>query len=101
MRRSAAEAVLKSRDAAALPALTRAIATEKDEGIRGVMQQARAAAVLATADATQAERIAAVGVLRARGDLDARAMLASLTDHVLNGLSYKDALSILDRVNLK
>ena len=80
VRRSAAEAVLKSRDAAALPALTRAIAAEKDEGIRGVMLQARAAAVLATADATQAERIAAVGVLRARGDLDARAMLASLTD---------------------
>lgn len=80
VRRSAAEAVLKSRDAAALPALGRAIAVEKDAGVRAVMEQARAAAVLASAEAGEAERVAAVGVLRARGDLEARAMLASLSE---------------------
>ena len=80
IRRSAADAVLKSRDATALPALVRAIAQEKDAGIRTVMEQARASAILATPGSSEAERLAAVAILRARGDLDARAMLASLSD---------------------
>ncbi len=74
----AAEAVLKSRDPAALPALTRAIAQEKDSSVRAAMDQARAAAVLAAPDTSEAERIVAVGILRGRGDLDARSILASL-----------------------
>ncbi len=77
-RRAAAEAVLKSRDPAALPALAKALAAEKDAGIRTAMEQARAAAVLAAPDSAEAERLAAVASLRARGDLEARAMLASL-----------------------
>jgi urea transport system permease protein len=51
-RRSAAEAVLKSRDPAGLPALDRALANEKDAGIRRVMEQARAAEILSSADST-------------------------------------------------
>ena len=77
-RQSAAEAVFKSREAATLPALDRAIATEKDTRVRRTMQQARAAAVLATEDAAEPDRLAAVAALRARGDLDARGILASL-----------------------
>jgi len=77
-RADAAQAVFKSRDAAALPALDRALAGERDAGVRGIMQQARAAAVLAAPDANDGEKLAAIAVLRARGDLDARAMLASL-----------------------
>ncbi len=79
-RADAAQAVFKSRDAAALPALDRAIAGERDAGVRQTMQQARAAAVLATPDATDADKLAAIATLRARGDLDARAILASLPD---------------------
>ena len=76
-RAAAAEAVFKSRDAAALPALDRAIAAERDAGVRRAMQGARAAAVLA-GDGAEADKVAAVGALRARGDLDARGLLASL-----------------------
>ncbi len=79
-RRHAAEAVLKSRDAASLPGLARALQTEPDAGTRLVMQQAVAAATLASPDASEPDRLAAVNTLRTRGDLDARAMLASLTD---------------------
>ena len=78
VRAEAAEAVFKSRDAAALPALDRAIAQEHDAGVRQTMQQARAAAVLATADASDADKLTAIATLRSRGDLDARALLASL-----------------------
>ena len=79
-RRHAAEAVLKSRDPSGLPALARALAAERDPGVRQIMEQARAVAVLAVPDTSEADRLAAVATLRARGDLDARAMLASLKD---------------------
>ena len=78
-RRSAAEAVFKSRDASAVPALTHAIEVEKNSGIKLVMQQARAAAVLTTTDANEADRLAAIIVLRDRGDLEARSFLGSLS----------------------
>ena len=77
-RATAAAAVFKSRDAAALPALDRALAQEDDAAIRRTMQEARAAALLATADTPEPDRLTAVATLRARGDLDARGLLASL-----------------------
>jgi urea transport system permease protein len=78
VRAEAAEAVFKSRDAAALPALDRALAQEHETGVRQAMQQARAAAVLASADTGEADKLAAIATLRSRGDLDARALLSSL-----------------------
>jgi urea transport system permease protein len=78
-RAAAAEAVFHSHDDSALPALNRAIATEKDASIKRVMMQARAAAVLSIGTAPEAERLAAVAVLKDRGDMDARALLASVT----------------------
>ena len=77
-RRAAAEAVFKSRDAAALPALDRAIAAEGNAVVRDAMASARAAAVLASDAAPEADKLAAVATLRTRGDLDARGLLASL-----------------------
>ena len=77
-RQSAAEAVFKSRDAAALPALDRALAGEKDAGVRTTMRSARAAAILAGPDAGELDRLASIATLRQRGDLDARGVLASL-----------------------
>ncbi len=77
-RRGAAEAVFKSRDAALLPVLDRALAKERDPAVRLAMEQARAAAILTSATAPDAEKLAAVAVIRARGDLDASALLASL-----------------------
>jgi len=78
IRESAAEAVFKSRDAATLPLLDRAIAGEPDAGVRATMEQARAASILASDDATEADKILAIAILRQRGDLEARGILASL-----------------------
>ncbi len=78
-RATAAEAVFKARDAAAMPALDRALAKEGDAGVRRVMAQARAATVLMLPDQPEADKLAAVGTVQDRGDLDARALLASLS----------------------
>src|SRR5262245_5652021 len=78
-RYTAADAVFRSHDPAALPALDRALARETDAGVRRRMEQARAAALLFAPDSSEADRVAAVAVLRARGDIDSRALLASLS----------------------
>jgi len=78
-RAQAAEAVFHSRDAAAIPALNRALAKESDPDVKRTMEQARAAALLTANDASDADRIAAIAVIRARGDLEARSMLDSLS----------------------
>jgi urea transport system permease protein len=80
VRQQAAEAVFHSRDTAAIPALDRAIGKETDPGVKRTLEQARAAAVLGSAEASEADRIAAIGVIRARGDLDARSLLDTLRD---------------------
>ncbi len=99
-RAEAAAAVFRSRDAAALPALDRAIAAEPDAGVRSTMQQARAAALLAGADASEPDRLAAVATLRARGDLDARAVLASLPPNQPPAVAdaAADAVAHIDRL---
>ncbi|MBP2311111.1 urea ABC transporter permease subunit UrtB [Azospirillum soli] len=73
-RRQAADAVFKSRDVNALEALDTALAKETDEGVRRAMFQARAAVVL-NSSAPDADKIAAVETLKARGDRDALALL--------------------------
>jgi urea transport system permease protein len=78
MRSQAAEAVFKSHDPAGLPALDRALAKEKDASVRSAMEQARAAAQLMAPDTSEADRLAAVARIGARGDMDARGLLASL-----------------------
>ncbi len=78
-RLAAAEAVFNSHDPAALENLDKAIAREPDPGVKQQMQQARAAALLFSEDASVKDRLAAVAVLRARGDLKARGILASLS----------------------
>jgi urea transport system permease protein len=77
-RLTAAEAVFNSHDPAAIPALDRALAKETDTSVKSRMEQARAAAILYSDNASQPDRLAAVGVLRARGDQDSRSLLSSL-----------------------
>jgi urea transport system permease protein len=79
-RAKAAEAVFRQRDADALKPLTAALAKETDPAVRTAMEQARAAILLSGTDANEADRLAAVAVLRARGDQDANGLLASLTN---------------------
>ena len=74
----AAQAVFKSRDANALPAVETAIVKETDANIRRALSAARAAIVLYKPDADEAAKLEAVSTVRARGGRDAVALLASL-----------------------
>ncbi len=78
-RAAAAEAVFVARDPAALPALDKALANETDAAVKRRIEQARAAAILASPDSAEADRLAAIAVLRARGDLEARSTLGNLS----------------------
>ena len=78
-RLAAAEAVFKARDAGSLPALKAAIAKETDPDVRLAFEQAQAAALLAS-DAGDEEKLSAIAVLKARGDRDALALLASIAN---------------------
>jgi urea transport system permease protein len=77
-RLEAAQAVLKSKDANALPALDQAIAKETDPRVKQALIEARAAVVLYLDNASDADKIRAVGVIRERGDQDALALLGGL-----------------------
>jgi len=76
----AAEAVFKSHDVAALPALTKALVTETNPAVRTRMAQARAAALLFSSEPSEKDRLAAVATLSARGDLESRSLLDGLTN---------------------
>jgi urea transport system permease protein len=78
-RYAAAQAVFKSRDAAALPTLDAAIAKETDSRTKRALEEARAAIVLTMADATDADKLAAIAVIRNRGDQDALALLTDMS----------------------
>ena len=98
-RMDAAEAVFKSHDPAAIPALERAMAAETVASVKQRMQQARAAAQLFTPDTPEADRLAAVAALRARGDIDARSLLASLSDQPpVVADAAATAITAIDRV---
>jgi urea transport system permease protein len=78
LRLEAAEAVFQSRNPESLAALERALATEADPSVRERLQQARAASLLSAPAASAEDRVAAITVLRERGDLAARGVLASV-----------------------
>jgi urea transport system permease protein len=77
-RYDAAQAVFKSHEANVLPAVEAAIQKENDARIRRTLTEARAAIILNADDASEAEKIAAVGIIRARGDQDSIALLQDL-----------------------
>jgi urea transport system permease protein len=72
---AAAEAVFKSRDTRALANVNAALAKETNPRAAEALRQARAAILLGSADASEADRLDAVAVLKARGDQDAQSML--------------------------
>jgi urea transport system permease protein len=74
----AAQAVFKSRDASALPTLDAALAKEADPRVKTALAEARAAVILNQADAKEADKVAAIAVIRARGDQDALGLLSAL-----------------------
>ena len=74
VRRDAAEALFKRRDASSLAALDAALATEKDSRIKRAMGEARAASVLAS-DASTAQKLDAIALVRERADRDSLGVL--------------------------
>ncbi|MBV8392529.1 MAG: urea ABC transporter permease subunit UrtB [Alphaproteobacteria bacterium] len=77
VRRSAANSLFTRRDASALDALDKALAAEKESGIKLVMTQARAALVLAS-DAPVDQKLQAVAVVRDRADADSLGVLQTV-----------------------
>ena len=77
-RYESAQQVFKSRDAAVLPAVEKALESEKVARVKKVLNEARAAILLAADDTSAADRIAAIEFIRARGDQDSLALLQSL-----------------------
>ena len=77
-RYEAAQAVFKSKDAALLATLDAALAKESDPRVKRALGAARAAVVLNIADTREADKLEAIGTLRDRADLDARAILSGL-----------------------
>ena len=80
IRREAAEAVFKSRDAGALEAVEQAIGKETVAGVRQALEQARAAILLARGSGDDATLVEAVGTIAARGDIDALSLLRQIAD---------------------
>ncbi len=78
-RYNAAQAVFKSREQSALPNLDKALAKEKDPRVKAALQQARAAIILGQKDAKPEAKIAAIAVIRDRGDQDALGLLDGLS----------------------
>jgi urea transport system permease protein len=79
-RLQAAEAVFQSHDVAALPGLQKALSTETDPTVKTRLEQAQAAALLFSSNASEQARLAAIATLRARGDLESRSLLDGLSN---------------------
>jgi urea transport system permease protein len=77
-RYAAAQAVFKSREASALPTLDAALAKETDVRVKRALNEARAAVILYQADANEADKVSAIGVIKERADQDSRGLLAGL-----------------------
>jgi urea transport system permease protein len=77
-RLEAAQAVFKSRNAAALPTLQTAIERETDRRIKRVLMEAQAAIILLANDQPELDRLAAVSVIADRADVDAQGLLRNL-----------------------
>jgi urea transport system permease protein len=98
-RRAAAEAVFHAHDPHALPALNRVLKNETDPATRRAIEQARAAAVLFAADAMEGDKLAAIRTIAARGGMDSRALLDSLSNQPKPvALAAAEAVRSIDRV---
>lgn len=77
VRVSAADTMFKTPDAANIEPLDAAIANETVASVKALLEQARAASVLVS-DRPEADKLAAVALIGARGDRDAVSLLTSV-----------------------
>jgi urea transport system permease protein len=93
----AAQAVFKSREASALPALDAALEKETDPRVKLALTEARAAVILNSEDASEADKIEAVGVIQSRGDQEALSLLSGLPSSTPASVARaaKDAIAVM------
>jgi urea transport system permease protein len=78
-RLSAAQSVFKSHEDMLLPTVEAALARETNRSVKQALSEARAAILLFNSDASEADKLAAVATVRARGDQDALALLTEIS----------------------
>ena len=78
----AAQAVFKSRDSTALANIDKALEKETDPRVKKALAEARAAIILYSGDANAEDKIAAIAVIRDRGDQDALGLIDGLPPDV-------------------
>ncbi len=74
----AAQSVFKSPDEAFLPVIEGALKKETNANAKRALAEAKASIVLSKADASDSDKLDAIGVIRARGDQEALAFLSNL-----------------------
>jgi urea transport system permease protein len=77
-RLSSAQSIFKSHETAILPVIEAALAKETNKAAKQAFMEARAAILLFKEDATDAEKIESIAVIKARGDQEALALLTGL-----------------------
>jgi urea transport system permease protein len=77
-RLEAAQSVFKSREERALPALNAALAKETDPRVKRALSEARAAVQLQSSETSDADKLAAISIIKARGDQDSLGLLSGL-----------------------
>jgi urea transport system permease protein len=75
---TAAQSVFKSHEETALPTVESALAKETNRTAKQALSEARAAIVLFKSDASDNDKLEAIATIRARGDQEAMALLASV-----------------------
>ena len=78
----AAQAVFKSRNSTALANIDKALEKETDPRVKKALAEARAAIILYSGDASAEDKIAAIAVIRDRGDQDALGLIDGLPPDV-------------------
>jgi urea transport system permease protein len=94
VRFDAAQAVFKSRQANALPTIETALAKEQDPRVKRALSEARAAIILTSDKGSEEEKLAAIEVIRQRGDQEALGLLASLPSDVPPAVATSAAAAI-------
>ena len=96
-----ADAVFKSHDPKDLAGVDAALAKEKDPGAARALRQARAAVLVASPDAPEADRLEAVAVLKERGDQDAQGLLDAMAQKAGDGPLKTAALGALESIKTR
>ena len=97
-RLAAAVTMFKTPDAATIEALDAAILNETVASVKKQLEQARASAVLVS-DLPASEKLAAIAVLKARGDRDALSLLTGFSANAEDGATKEAAFDAIAGIN--